>query len=202
AVIVCVHHTKKDTSGGMKTAGAGSIAFYTTARMVLTMAKLSEQEVVLEVVKSNLGPEGARQLLRADVVEVLPGISVPRLARAGESPMGVAEVLNGQREEKVSKARAAAKLMLDILEAEGEQKQRELFDRVAGETGLKPATIRRHAYFGILVEEDLVESRKDGFKGGWLVSRSDRERPGGLRSVTTKGDNNPAHLSLLGCLPG
>jgi hypothetical protein len=188
AVIICVHHTKKDTSGGMKLAGAGSIAFYTTARIVLTMAKLSEQEAVLEVVKSNLGPEGVRQLLRSDVVEVLPGITVPRLTRAGESPVSVAEALNGQRQEQVSRTQQAAILILDILEEEGEQRQSELFDRVAQETGLSPGTIRRKAHFGILAEEDLVTSRKDGFKGGWFIARSDRERPPKLRSVTPKSD--------------
>jgi len=40
----------------------------------------------------------------------------------------------------------------------------------------------------------LVASRKDGFKGGWLIARSDRERPPSLRSVTTKGDNILAQL--------
>jgi hypothetical protein len=188
ASVVCVHHTKKDTSGGMKLAGAGSIALYTTARVVLTMAKLSEKEVVLEVVKSNLGPESARQLLEADNVEVLPGISVPKLTRVGESPVGVAEALNGERKEKETKTLTAAKLILDILEEEGEQKQAELFDRVAQETGLSPKTIRNKAYFGILVEEDVVRGRKDGFKGGWLVARSDKERPLRLRSVTPKSN--------------
>jgi hypothetical protein len=201
AVIVCVHHTRKDTSGGMKMAGAGSIAFYTTARIVLTMAKLSEEEVVLEVVKSNLGPEGARQLLRAEIVEVLPAIKVPRLTRAGESPVGVAEALSGERKEKETKTLAAAKLILDILEEEGEHRQTELFDRVAEQTGLSLKTIRNKAYFGILVEEDLVESRKAGFKGGWLVARSDRERPQKLRSVTAKS-NPPGYSSAPGYSSG
>jgi hypothetical protein len=193
-VIVCVHHTKKDTSKGMKMAGMGSVAFYTTARVVLALAKLSEEEAVLEVVKSNIGAEGVRQLLRAEIIEVAAGISTPRLVRAGDSPVGVADALNGQREEKESKGKAAAKLMLDILEEEGQQKQSELFERVAKETGLRPGSVRRHAYFGILVEEDLVESRKDGFTGPRLVSRSERERPPNLRTVTPNRDKIPAHL--------
>jgi hypothetical protein len=190
AVIVCVHHTKKDTSGGMKMAGIGSVAFYTTARMVLAMAKTTEQEVVLEAVKSNLGAERARQLLRADIVEVAPGISVPRLTRAGESPVSVAEALNGERKEKESKSVAAAKLILDILEDEGEQPQTELFDRVADETGLKSGSIKRHAYFGILNEENLVKSRKSDFSGPWMVSRSDRERPAHLRHAARENDRH------------
>ena len=171
-----------DTSGGMKLAGVGSIAFYTTARVVLTMAKLSEQEVVLEVVKSNLGPEGVRQLLRADIVEVMPGINVPKLTRAGDSPVGVAEALSGERKEKETKTQQAAMLMLDILEEEGEQSQSELFDRAAEETGLKVGTIQRKVYWNVLQEEGLVKGRKDGFKGGWLASRSDRERPKHLQN--------------------
>jgi hypothetical protein len=190
AVIVCVHHTKKDTSGGMKMAGIGSVAFYTTARIVLAMAKTSEQEVVLEAVKSNLGAEGAKQLLRADIVEVAPGISVPRLTRAGESPVTVAEALNGERKEKESKSVAAAKLILDILEDEGEQPQTKLFGRVAEETGLKPGSIKRHAYFGILVEEDLVGSRKSDFRGPWMVYRSDRGRPARLQRTDAKSDHS------------
>jgi hypothetical protein len=188
-IIVCVHHTKKDTSGGMKLAGIGSVAFYTTARIVLAMAKTSEQEVVLETVKSNLGAEGARQLLRAEVVEVGPGIKVPRLIRAGESPVSVAEALSGERKEKESKSLAAARLMLDILEDEGEQEQNKLFDRVAEETGLKPGSVKRHAYFGILNEENLVESRKSAFRGPWMLARSDRERPANLQRAAAKSDN-------------
>jgi hypothetical protein len=121
-------------------------------------------------------------------VEVLPKIKAPRLTRAGASPVGVAEVLNGQQHEKTSKAKAAAILMLDILEEEGQQKQSELFEMVAKETGLKVGTVQRKAYWDILQEEGLVANRKDGFKGGWLVSRSERERPPNLQSVTVKHD--------------
>src|SRR5262249_47178727 len=85
----------------------------------------------------------------------------------------------------------AAILSLDILENEGEQKQSELFERVARETSLKIGTVKRKVYWGILQEEGLVESRKDGFEGGWLISRSDRERPKGLRSVTSNRNLSP-----------
>jgi hypothetical protein len=198
-VIVCVHHTKKDTSAGMKMAGMGSIAFYTTARMVLATAKLSEDEIVLEVVKSNIGPEGVRQLLRADIVEVLPGIKVPRLIRAGESPVGVAEALNGERKEKETKALAGAKLILDILEREGEQKQAALFDRVAEETASTPKTIRNKAYFGIIKPGDeglgLVEVWKDQYQGELMIRRTDAPRPPKLQAV-------PSNCNLQGYTQG
>lgn len=185
SVIICVHHTKKDTSGGMKLAGMGSVAFYTTARVVLTMAKMSEQEVVLEVVKSNLGAEGARKLLRAEIVEVAQGIRVPRLNRAGESPMSAAEAMCGERKEKRGKMVAAAIRMLDILDEEGEQKQSELFDRVAKEVRLTVGTVHRKVYWDILMEEGLVKGRRDGYQGGYLVSRTDRDRPSYLTQTVT-----------------
>jgi hypothetical protein len=188
AVIVCVHHTKKDTSAGMKLAGQGSTAFYTTARLVLAMAKLSEEEVVLEVVKSNLGPEGVRQMLRAELVEVgETRIPVPRLTRAGDSPVGVAEAMSGEHKEKETKTLTAAKLILDILEDEGEQKQSVLFDRVAEETGLSPKTIRNKAYFGIIKPGDggLVAVRKDQYQGELTISRTSTQRPKKLQTVTS-----------------
>jgi hypothetical protein len=194
AVIVCVHHTKKDTSGGMKMAGVGSIAFYTTARLVLTMAKLSEQEVVLEVVKSNIGPEGARQLIRAETVEVAPGIRVPKLIRAGESPVSVAEAVAGTQKKGETKALTSAMLMLDILEEEGEQPQIELFDRVAKETGSTPGSVRRKAYWNVLMEEDLVEGRKNGFGGEWLVRRTGLDRPQKLRRLNGSVTPPPGEL--------
>jgi hypothetical protein len=181
ATVICVHHTKKDTSGGMKLAGQGSTAFYTTARIVLAMAKISEEEAVLEVVKSNIGPEGARQSIKADLVELGKGIKSPRLTRNGEAPISVAEVLAGQHKDDMSKSQKAAILILDILEQEGEQEQRKLFDRVANETGLKPGTVRRKVYWDILQDEDLVDSQKDDLTGIWLIRRNDRERPKHLR---------------------
>ena len=208
SIIICVHHTKKDTSGGMKLAGMGSVAFYTTARVVLTMAKMSEQEVVLEVVKSNLGAEGARQLLRAEIVEVTQGIRVPRLSRAGESPMSAAEAMSGEHKEKRSKAKAGALRMLDILDEEGEQKQSELFDRVAKEVGLTVGTVKRKVYWDILMEEGLVEGRRDGFQGGYLVARTDRDRPSYLTQTVTTAkshyvsghtmdENTPSHTRYI-----
>jgi VirE N-terminal domain/AAA domain len=187
-VIVCVHHTKKDTSAGMKMAGMGSVAFYTTARVVLAMAKLSEDEVVLEVVKSNIGPEGVKQLLQSEIVEPVPNIKCPRLTRVGDSPVGVAEALSADRQEKESKALRAARRILDYLEEDREwQGQKELFDRVSEELDMSPNTVRNKGYFGIIGKDSpLVEKQKSGFaKGeGWELRRTAAERPSRLRSVT------------------
>src|SRR5436190_13839449 len=175
----------------MKMADMGSIAFNTTARVVLAMAKLSEEEVVLEVVKSNIGPEGVKQLLRADIVEPMSGIKCPRLTRAGVSLVGVAEALSCDRKDKETKALSGAKLILDILEREGEQKQSALFERVAEETESSPKTVRNKAYFGIIkpIKPEngglgLVEVRKGQYQGELMIRRTDVPRPPKLQSVT------------------
>jgi hypothetical protein len=189
--IVGILHEKKDRSGSAKQWAQGSLAFGTTCRVQMAMHKNSEEEVTLEVVKSNIGREGAGILLRADIVEIAPGIKVPRLTRAGQAPLSIQELVNGQRGEELSKTAQGAILSLDILENEGEQKQSELFERVARETGLKKNTVQRKVYWDILREEGLVSSRKDGFEGGWLISRSDVERPKRLQSVTSNRDFTP-----------
>ena len=184
AAILGVHHTKKDTTGGLKLAGQASTAIYTTARVLLTMAKISEEQAVMEVTKSNLGAEGVRQLLNADIVTVgtdektgLP-IETPILTRGGESPVSAQEAINGQQKDAQTKTVKAAIRMLDILEEEGEQKQAALFERVAEETGLTTGTVKRKVYWDILMEEDLVHGRKENqFTGNWLVTRSAVARP-------------------------
>ena len=147
------------------------------------MAKITEEEAVLEVVKSNIGPEGHRQSIKAQLVDIGKGIKSPRLTRNGEAPMGVAEATSGNRKEDMSKSKKAAILILDILEEEGEQEQGKLFDRVAQEIGLTPATVQRKAYWGILQPDGLVKGRPNGFGGPWIVSRSDKERPENLAST-------------------
>ena len=189
--IVGIFHEKKDRSGSAKLWAQGSLAFGTTCRVQMAMMKNSEEEVTLEVVKSNIGREGTGILLRADIVEIAPGINVPRLTRAGQAPVSIQDLVNGQKGEELSKTHQGAILSLDILENEGEQKQSELFERVARETGLKIGTVKRKVYWGILQEEGLADSRKDGFEGGWLISRSDRKRPKRLRTVTSNRDRTP-----------
>jgi hypothetical protein len=151
ATILCVHHTNKNASASAKEKGQGSTAFGTTARIVLGMEKLSETEAVLEVVKSNIGKEGERQKLTADLVVVATTpkiVKSPRLTRSGDSSVGYEEAVAGQKKEDTSKIDRAGILMLDILDEEGPQDQRALFDRVAKETTLTPATVRRHVYWG------------------------------------------------------
>jgi hypothetical protein len=188
-VIVGVHHFKKDVSGGMKTAPMDSGAFGTTPRVLLTMHKLSEEQIVLEVTKSNIGPEGDNQLLQAEIVDVAPGIRMPRLTRAGKSPVGVEEAMTLEHKTKETKAEQSAILILDILEDEGEQKQSELFARVASETDSTSKSVKRKAYFDILKKQELVDSRSSNFRGEWIVSRTDKERPRRLRRTAAGGES-------------
>jgi DNA-binding winged helix-turn-helix (wHTH) protein len=85
------------------------------------------------------------------------------------------------RKDNPSKARQAAKRMLDILDAaKGEPlKQEDLFRQVANDVGMSAQTVRRKAYFGREMVRDLglVKSYKDGFEGGWFVKRSELARP-------------------------
>jgi len=193
--IIGILHEKKDRSGSAKQWAQGSLAFGTTCRVQMAMHKNSEEEVTLEVVKSNIGREGAGILLRADIVEIAPGIKVPRLTRAGQAPLSIEDLVNGQKGEELSKIEQGAIYGLDELEENGEQKQAEFFEKIAAKTGLKIGTVKRHVYWGILQEEGLVNCRKDGFTGGWLVSRSDRERPKRLQTVTSNRDTAPKTLS-------
>jgi len=186
--IVGILHEKKDRSGSAKQWAQGSLAFGTTCRVQMAMHKNSEEEVTLEVVKSNIGREGAGILLRADIVEIAPSIKVPRLTRAGQAPLSIQDLVNGQKGEEMSKTRRAAILMLDILEEEGEQEQGKLLERVAKKTGLKVATVYRNAYWDILKAEMLVDSRKSGWQGKYNVSRSGRERPEELQGLTSTYD--------------
>jgi hypothetical protein len=193
--IVGILHEKKDRSGSAKQWAQGSLAFGTTCRVQMAMHKNTEEEVTLEVVKSNIGREGAGILLRADIVEIDPGIKVPRLTRAGQAPLSIQDLVNGQKGEELSKIEQGAIYGLDDLEEEGEQKQAEFFEKIAAKTGLKIGTVKRHVYWGILQEEGLVNCRKDGFTGGWMVSRSERDRPKRLQTLTSNRDTAPKTLS-------
>jgi len=142
-------------------------------------------------VKSNIGKESERQKLTADVVVVAtnPVIKSPKLTRAGASAVSYEEAVAAQKKEDTSNIDRAGIRMLDILDKEGPQDQRELFDRVAKETGFPPATVRRHVYWGLLAEEDLVTGKKHGFQGSVTISRTDRERPARLQNNPPVRDN-------------
>jgi len=142
-------------------------------------------------VKSNIGKESERQKLTADVVVVAtnPVIKSPKLTRAGASAVSYEQAVAAQKKENTSNIDRAGIRMLDILDKEGPQDQRELFDRVAKETGLTPATVRRHVYWGLLAEEELVMGKKHGFQGSVTISRTDRERPARLQNNLPVRDN-------------
>jgi hypothetical protein len=178
--IVGVHHFKKDTSGGAKLAGQGSSAFYTTARITLSMARADDGVHVIEVSKSNIGPEGVGQNLRLRVATV-PAVDgdhaeVPVLERDGEASQTVDEIL--ARPKRGGKAAKAREVMLDILDAEGEQESDQLDARVAAASGLAASTVKNVRVE--LKNEGLVRSfplrDEAGVVLAWRVARTNAPR--------------------------
>jgi AAA domain len=178
--IVGVHHFRKDTSAGAKLSGQGSSAFYTTARVTLAMARGDDDLHVLEVTKSNIGPEGAGQNLRLRIVEIPAEdgdtAKAPLLERDGDATQTVDELLaKPKRESQSGKAR---ELILDILENEGEQESDGLDARVAKETGLAAGTVRNQRT--ALAKDGLIKNvpAKDehGTVVAWKVTRSQAAR--------------------------
>jgi hypothetical protein len=169
---VGVHHFKKDTSGGARFSGQASGAFSTTARVVLSMAKAEHGSHVLEVSKSNIGPEGIGQAFTLEIVNIPAAdggqAEVPLLKRAGDALQTVDDILAKPR--RTGKSEAARELILDILDDEVEVESDTLDARVAAATGLAAGSVRNVR--GDLKNAGLIKARKDGMDGGWYVART------------------------------
>jgi hypothetical protein len=141
--IIGVHHFKKDTSAGARFAGQASSAFSTTARIVLSMAKDDEGLHVVEVSKSNIGPEGDGLSYRVRVVNVDAAdgdvAEVPLLELDGAADHTVDEILT--KPKQPTKSAQARELILKLV-ADAEIEPDELDKRVADEVGLKPRSVR------------------------------------------------------------
>jgi RecA-family ATPase len=142
--IIGVHHFKKDTSGGARFAGQGSGAFSTTARVVLSMAKTDDGLHVVEVSKSNIGPENIGQSFRVRIVQVPAAddnvAEVPLLERDGEAEQTVDEIL--AKPKRTSKSDKARERILQLV-ADGTQIESDELDaRVGSETGLAQRTVQ------------------------------------------------------------
>jgi AAA domain len=174
--IVGVHHFKKDTSGGARHSGQASTAFSTTARLVLSMAKTDYGLYVLEVSKSNIGPEGEGHNFRLEVVDVPAAdgdtAEVPLLARDGEASVSVDEILaKPKRESKSSKAR---ELILERLADGAQVESDELDAEIAQKTRLAARTVRDLRME--LGNEGLIRSIPQRDESGsiyaWLAART------------------------------
>jgi hypothetical protein len=181
--IVGVHHFKKDTSAGAKLSGQGSSAFYTTARVTLAMARGEDGLHVLEVAKSNIGPEGVGQNLRLRIIEVPAEdgevAKAPVLERDGDATQTVDELLAKPRRE--SKSGKAREFLLDTLDSVAKMESDTLDALVAEKTGLSTKSVRNLR--GELSDAGLVRSKKgetlddDGnAKSVWFVLRTNAPR--------------------------
>lgn len=144
SAIVAVHHFKKDTSQGARLSGQGSTAFYTTARITLSMVKDGDGLHVLEVSKSNIGPEGDGQnfLVRVEQIPAADGdaAEVPRLIRDGAATITVDELLANPK--AASKTEKARQLILEAVRTEGQIDAEQLDAQVAASVGLSERTVR------------------------------------------------------------
>jgi hypothetical protein len=179
--IVCVIHFRKDTSAGARLSGHGSTAFLTTARVTLSMAKAEDGTHVLEVSKSNIGPEGEGQAFTLEVAKIRAEegdyAEVPLLKRAGQAVQTVDEILSKPR--RSSKSSAARELILDILDDEVEVESDTLDSRIANETGLSAGSIRnlRTELKDAGLIKYRAESNADGTKKRFYVQRTNAPRP-------------------------
>jgi hypothetical protein len=153
------------------------------SRHVLMAAIDDEDDAVrhIQVTKTNLSKTGYgrayRILTRAvrvydtDTGEWVED-QIPYLADEGESGKSVDELLAGKPAE--TKSAQARELILDILEADGEQESDGFDARVADETGLTAKTVRNLR--GDLKNEGLIRSMPDKDEHGeivcWKISRT------------------------------
>jgi hypothetical protein len=128
------HHFRKDTSRGARSAAQASSAFTDVPRVTWGMAKDSEDESarVLEVLKSNIGPEGIGRDWRIQLGSV-DGLDdgVPLILPGAVSRRSIDELLRTVGEGKRVPSEALRVLVLREL-ATGE-KSREYLDAVAGD---------------------------------------------------------------------
>ncbi len=179
ALIVGVRHPGKDRARGALTSILGSVAWVDTPRAVVMVAVDNEDTLVrhIQVVAGNRSLNGSAQAFRLDAVPVA-GLTEPITLAVplGESAKSVDELLAMPAAD--SKTASARELILDVLDAEGEQESDALDAQVARKTGLAAKTVK-NARVG-LASEGLVKNYplKDehGVVQRWYVRRTAAER--------------------------
>jgi hypothetical protein len=183
-MLIGVRHPGKDRSRGAVASILGSTAWVDTPRAVVMIAVDDEDEDVrhIQVVAGNRSRNGSAQAFRIDAVNVA-GLAEPITLAVplGESTKSVDDLIAGDRAGTAggSKTDEARELILDILEAEGEQESDTLDARVAHETMLKASTVK-NIRVG-LADDGLAKSKPERDELGqvvrWKVYRTAAPRP-------------------------
>jgi predicted transcriptional regulator len=179
-LLVGVRHPGKDRSRGALASILGSTAWVDTPRAVVMIALDDEDPTVrhIQVVAGNRSLNGSARAFRIEAVPV-EGLAEPitRAVDLGESAKDVEALIGAQPAE--TKTDRARELILDILEAEGEQESDALDARVACETGLAAKTVKNAR--SRLSKEGLLKPTPEKDEYGeiirWLVFRTGAPRP-------------------------
>jgi hypothetical protein len=181
-LLIGVRHPGKDRSRGAVASILGSTAWVDTPRAVVMIAVDDEDEDVrhIQVIAGNRSRNGSAQSFKIEAVEV-PGLAEPitKAVPLGESAKSVDDLLSTAGTTSQSKTDQAKELILDILEAEGEQESDTLDARVAKETGLSARTARnaRTALRELGLIKLYPERDEFGSVKRWRVGRSAAPRP-------------------------
>jgi hypothetical protein len=178
-LLIGVRHPGKDRSRGALASILGSTAWTDTPRAVVFIAVDDEDPTVrvIQVAAGNRSLNGSAQAFRIEAVDV-PGLAEPITLAVdlGHSSKSVDDLLATQA--TTTKTATARELILDILEAEGEQEADALDARVARETGLAAQTIRNARV--ALGKEGLTKALPDKDEFGaitcWKITRSGAPR--------------------------
>jgi putative DNA primase/helicase len=179
------HLSEKECSRGVLAAILGSSAWVQVPRAVLAVARDNEDPQISHVqcvAGNRLPADTPGRMFRIEGV-LLPGLEneVTCAVWMGESTKDVETILSAGSEKPPSKSKAARELILDILDAEGEQESDTLDARVAREAGIAAKTVQNIR--SALRAEGLVKPRKqtseDGTVEQWLVGRTNAPREGG-----------------------
>lgn len=177
------HLSEKECKRGVLAAILGGSAWVHVPRAVLAIAKDDEDPQIshIQCVTGNRLPSGTPgRMFRIEGV-LLDGLQeeVTRASWIGDSSKDVETMLAAASTKEPSASAAAADLILDILEREGEQESDTLDARIARETGLSAKTVRNQR--GRLKSGGLISAvpEKDeyGAVTRWLVRRTQAPRP-------------------------
>lgn len=173
-----VRHLSKDSSRGALASVLGSTAWVDVPRTVILMAADDEDNMLFhaQVVAGNRGPKSATgRAYRLELRDVAPATEIGYLVPEGDSTKNVEDLLgNRGGGAPPSRSAQAKRLILDILDNEGEQESDALDARVAQETGIAAKTVQNVRVK--LRGDGLVASRPEKDEHGavirWLVHRT------------------------------